>query len=261
MKRADGYLILGELNLREGDLLEARRSFAAAASRARGETRCAALAGSAQVAWLAGDLDGARSFYEQALREDATDPLNLRPAFVEVLLCGGDLASAGRELGRCEDDSADFHLLSALLHRRRGDLENAVTSVRRACLANVYLPFALAGDEPPALGLVHGVEEATPEHAAALVERLLPLLAKDRGAAPFLVAAATIPMARREREDLVRIARALPSAGNEARRRELKRELSALRDPARIAAGARAAAGEIGPMPQPGSGPPCSFDV
>jgi hypothetical protein len=260
LDRPDGYLILGELNLMDGDLCEARRSFAAAASKSKGETRIAALAGSAQVAWLASDLPEARSFYVQALREDASDPLNLRPALVEVLMRLGDFAAAKNELARCEDPSADVHVLAALVHWRHGSFRDAAASIRSASLLNLYLPSALAREAPPSFGLVHGVEEATPEHAEALVERLEPLLAADPDAAAFLVAVTRTATAREEQKRLVSLARRLQSERDPRERQALNGALDALRDPGRIASSVAAALEEVR-RAQSGAPPPGSFDV
>jgi tetratricopeptide (TPR) repeat protein len=255
--RPEGYLLLGELNLREGDLVEARRSFTAAEQRARGAERCAALAGLAHVAALAGDLDGARSAYESALREDDSDPLNLRCALAEVLLGLGDAAGARTVLARCDDDSVDAFVLSGLAHWEAGDLGEAIAAVRRACLANLYLAPLLRGEDVPELGLVPGVEEASAEHAAALIARLEPYLRKRPGAVGLLAGVASAPVAMREEARLVALARELAREPRDAARARLKREIADLRDARRIRSTGAAATEGLAPI----QSPPASFEV
>jgi tetratricopeptide (TPR) repeat protein len=209
LARPDGYLLLGELNLLDGDLLEARRSVRAAAARARGEIRLLANAGLAQAAWAAGDLKDARALYDEVLREDPEDPLNVRLAFAEVLLALGDAERARLEIQKSEDESTDAHVLSALASWKLRLEDEAVLSARRAHLENLYLAEAFLGEPLPEFGLAHGVEEASPDHAAALAARLDPVVRSDPTAARFLVSVARAPTARRESERLVEIARTL----------------------------------------------------
>jgi hypothetical protein len=237
MKRPEGYLLLGELNLREGDLLEARRSFAAALARSSDDLKCAALAGLARTARLAGDVAAARRAYDDALGEDDTDPLNLRGELAELLLRDGDATAARRVLAACDDETADVFVVSAIAAWADGDVEAGVAAARRACLANLFLAPLLRGEGVPELGIVTGVDEASPEHAAALVDRLGPYLRAHQGAAELLTAVARHPECAREVDELVRLARALRSEPGAAARNALKRAIARLRDPERIRAG------------------------
>jgi hypothetical protein len=162
-----------------------------------------------------------------------------------------------------DDRSPDVHLLVAIAAWVSDDLASSVRSARRAFLENVYLPAVLGGAAPPRLGLVHGIEEARPEHAKAFVAELEPILRSDRGAKEFLLAVAAAPTVVREREQLIGLARKLLAEPDASRREKLQREVDELRDPVRIAAGSAAVLAEVlGPQ----AGGPCggersSFDV
>lgn len=160
-----------------------------------------------------------------------------------------------------DERSPDVHVLVAIAAFVSEDLASAVRSARRAFLENLYLPAALRGEAPPKLGLVHGVEDARPEHAKALVGELQPILRSSPGAVRFLLAVAATPTAVREREQLIGLARKLLQEPDAAAREKLQRALEEVRSPARIASTSIAALAEIeGPQPG-GCGGGASFDV
>jgi hypothetical protein len=160
-----------------------------------------------------------------------------------------------------DERSPDVHVLVAIAAFVSDDLASAVRSARRAFLENLYLPAALRGEAPPKLGLVHGIEDARPEHATALLVELKPILRSSPGAVRFLLAVAETPTAVREREQVIVLARRLLQEPDAAARERLQRALDEVRDPARIASTSLAALAEIeGPQPG-GCGGGVSFDV
>jgi hypothetical protein len=161
-----------------------------------------------------------------------------------------------------EDDRApDVHLLVAIAAFVSDDLASSVRSARRAFLENLYLPAALKGEPPPSLGLVHGIEEARPEHAKALVAELRPILKSSPDAVRFLLAVAESPTASREREEVLTLARRLLQEGDPGVREKLLRRLDQIRDPARIAATSVAVLAEVEGPQAGGCGGASSFDV
>jgi hypothetical protein len=161
-----------------------------------------------------------------------------------------------------DERSPDVHLLVAIAAFVSDDLASSVRSARRAFLENLYLPAALRGESPPDLGLVHGVEDAQPGHARALVAELKPILKASPDVVPFLLEVAAAPTSVRERDELVSHARRLLREPDAAVREKLQRAVDRIRDPARIAATSIAALAEVqGPQAGGCGGGGPSFDV
>ena len=157
-----------------------------------------------------------------------------------------------------DDRSPDVHLLLAIAACVSGDPKVAVSAARRAFLENLYLPALLRGERPPKLGLVHGIEEAGPEHARVLVESVKPVLGSAPEAAKFLRAVAETPTAKAERERLADLARTLLEQPDPERRRRIQSEIAALRDPQRLAETSAAVMAEAGIVQT--EPPPCDPD-
>ena len=157
-----------------------------------------------------------------------------------------------------DDRSPDVHLLLAIAACVSGDPKVAVAAARRAFLENLYLPALLRGERPPKLGLVHGIEEAGPEHGRALVESVKPILGSAPEAAKFLRAVAESPTSKAERERFAALARTLLEQPDQDRRRKIQDEIAVLRDPQRLAETSAAVMAEAGIVQT--EPPPCDPD-
>jgi hypothetical protein len=157
-----------------------------------------------------------------------------------------------------DDRSPDVHLLLAIAACVSGDPKVAVSAARRAFLENLYLPALLRGERPPKLGLVHGIAEAGPEHARALVESVKPILGSAPEAAKFLRAIAEAPTVKEERESFATLARTLLEEADQDRRRRIQGEIEVLRDPKRLADTSAAVMAEAGIVQT--EPPPCDPD-
>lgn len=263
-ERPEGYLVLGDLNLAFGDLLEAERSYAAALAKAGAaigdprEIRRAATVGAARLARLRGDFATAAKSYRDALAVDPEDPDEIGGEAAEMLLLAGDVDAAKRLVPPPEDASPDEHLAAFLVLRRTGDAAEACVRARLALFGNLYLLAALMDEAPPELGLVHGFPEAQPEFATDVAERVKPLFEADAAALDDLAAWASTPTVAAEVGEFVATAKALMSEPDPERRRAGGATLARMRDLARLRAtaprvleeaAADAGAGECGEEP------------
>ncbi|HYC76980.1 MAG TPA: tetratricopeptide repeat protein, partial [Planctomycetota bacterium] len=265
-ERPDGYLALGDLNLRFGDLLEARRSYEAAERKA-GSSRAVALealAGRGRVAHAAGDFDGAARLFDRALGADPTDPFGVRPPLAEVRLLLGDAPAALAAAAPADDALPDEHLVASWAARRAGDPVEAIARARLALFGNLYLLAAILDEPAPELGLVHGVEEATPDYAREVAERLRPIVDADPEAADFLARVASSRTTAEEAGAFVAAARALLGEPDPARRAAHVATLNRLRDPERVRRTSAAVFAEIesdDAAAGAGDSGACGFDV
>lgn len=241
-ERPEGYVVLGDLNLEFGDLLEADRCYAAAAEKARvfgrdaAEIATAAAIGKARVRRIEGDFVAANAAYRAVLAADPTDGAGVGAEAAEAAIASGDAVFAAGLLAPLDAAAPDEHFIAHVVLGRIEREAEAVVRGRLALFGNLYLLAALIEDEPPELGLVHGFEEATPEYAADAAERLRPWLEDDPDAADGLAALASTPTVSAEVGRFVEIAKTLQREGDPARRQALLAELSALRDESRLIA-------------------------
>lgn len=245
--RPEGYLLLGELNLLDGDPDEALRTFTAArakAARARpdflqepSEVRILAATGEGHALRVLGRPREAAEAYAAALAEDPSDPLGLSAPCCESWLLAGDFSRAGGCVPPVEGASPDAHLVAAFASLRAGDRVGFVVRARLAMLGNLYLLSALISGDTPDLGLVHGVDDAKPEAALAFAERLKPIVEADPTLLDALAAVASAPGPADDMERFRATASRLASEPDPAARAALTGELDRLRDPARIALG------------------------
>ena len=182
----------------------------------------------------------------------------------ELNLLTGDPVEARRNFraaARCAGVSPEVLVLGAVAAFLLGDLGAAAQSARRAYLENVYLAAAISGEPLPRYDLVHGIPEATPDHAAEVAGRLRPVLEAEEGAARFLRAVAESPVSRQDRERFVAAAKKLQREPEIAARRDLQRALDELRDPERIAATSDDLVARLGEGHSCGGEPRDSFEV
>jgi tetratricopeptide (TPR) repeat protein len=239
-ERPEGYLVLGDLNLAFGDLLEARRCFEAAAAKSKAALNDAAFVGAsarrglARTARLSGDVAAAAAEYAALLESTPDDPAlsEATEAFLET----GDVVRAKRCVRPADDATPDDHLVAAIVHVREGLFEEAATRARLAFLGNLYLLAAILDEEPPDLGLVHGIEEATADYAKDAAERLRSILAPDSPEADLFALWASTPIVSEETAAFVDAARALGAESDPARRREHSAAILKLRDVGRVRA-------------------------
>lgn len=244
--RPEGYLLLGEFNLLDGDPDEALRTFTAArakAARARqdflqdpAEVRLLAATGEGHALRVLGKHKDAALAYAAAMAEDASDPLSLATHCCESWLAAGDVTRACGVLPPIEGASPDAHLVAAFACLKAGQRKEFVVRARLAMLGNLYLLSAMVSGETPDFGLVHGMNDATPEAAVGFAERLLPLVRSD----PTLVdALAAVAASAGPASDMTRFlgcAQRMTREPDAGLRNKIAEELELIRDEARIRA-------------------------
>lgn len=240
-KVPSGYLIIGDIHLRQGDFREAREAFdvarkkaARAAREGRGdEELIEALSGIARCDLMVGALEQAAGSLRAVLEADAEDRQGVRQLLAEVQLMLGR-PDACLEVLSVDDPQADAHVVAAFALLDLGRRPAAVERLRHALLRNFYLPAAFVGEEPPDLGIVHGTEEAGVEFAVGLADRLLPYTEGRPDHVDFLAMVATAPTVMREVEEIVNAARSLNREADPTVRSSLVARIATLRDPERI---------------------------
>ncbi len=265
----EGFLILGEINLADGNLAEARRDFEAALKKAErrraldsdgGDPRLRALLGLSQTARLAGDLATVVKHLVAAIRLDPSDPFVLGPMLAEAALLVSDHDLAARHVGAPDGAPPDQHAVAALIHLRRGETADAVLRTRLAFFGNLYLLAAFMGEEPPHHGIAHGFEEATPEYAAEVADRLAALFAADPELVDAMAAVAATRVVQEEIAEFVEIAKRLSREPDAVRRAALIARASELRDPRRLEATTPSVLAELSEPDDPHEATP-QFDV
>src|SRR5262249_23595287 len=136
-------------------------------------------------------------------------------------------------------------IVRAFAYLELRDTEAAVLEMRSAMLRNPYLVARLLGEEPAALGIVHGSEDATDGFAADLAERLVPFLESRPRHLKTVAAVAAAPSVVHEVSAFVEAARSLNRESDANRRDALVRRIADLRDERRILAGLAAVMEEI----------------
>lgn len=174
-----GYLLIGDIHLREGNFGEAREAFETARKKAGRVARdgggdeelIEALSGVARCDLMVGALEQSVGSLRAVLDADRDDRFGVRQLLAEVHLMLGRPDTSLETLPDGVDAHADAHLVAGFALLDLGRREGAVERIRHALLRNVYLPAAFVGEEPPDLGIVHGTEEAEPEFAVGLADR------------------------------------------------------------------------------------------
>ena len=245
-ERPEGYLLLGELNLLDGDPDEALRTFTAARAKAAksrpdflqepAEVRILAATGEGHALRVLGRPREAAEAYAAALAEDPSDPLGLAAPCCESWLLAGQPDRAAAFIPPLEGATPDAHLVAAFASLRRGDRSAFVVRARLALLGNLYLLSALISGDTPDLGLVHGIEDAGPEAALRFAERLKPVVEADPLLLDALAAVASAPGPADDMERFRNAASRLMREPDPAARVVLMTELDRLRDPIRIEA-------------------------
>lgn len=248
-RRPDGYLLLGDIHLREGNLAEAREAFEGARSKAGRVARdgggdeavVEALGGLARCDLMAGAFEQAIGSLRRVLDADAADPLGVRQMLAEVQLLLGRPEACLDELPDRVTAPADAWLVACFANLELGRQEDAVAAAHGALLRNPYLPACLVGEEPPDLGIVHGTDEGGPEFASDAVDRLAPYVEQRPNRLDTFSEIATTPTVMAEVSELVDLARGLNQQEDSAVRESLVLRIADLRDPVRI----RAVAGQV----------------
>ncbi len=244
--RPEGYLLLGEFNLLDGDPDEALRTFSAArakAARARQdflqdptEVRLLAATGEGHALRVLGRHKDAALAYAAALAEDASDPLGLSVHCCESWLAAGDTVRACGVIPPVDGATPDAHLVAAFACMRAGQRKEFVVRARLAMLNNLYVLSALVSGETPDFGLVHGVVDSTPEAARGFAERLGPIIKADPSLVDAIAAVAAAPGPAADMERFLICAKRLTREADPLVREGITREIDLLRDEARIRA-------------------------
>lgn len=271
--RAEGFLLLGDIHLGALEPEEAADAYRQARRKARrqalgGDAEAAraveleAFAGEARCHLLLGNLEQAAGVLKALLDVDRSDPLGAAPGLAEVLLRLGRPDGAVAALASASELPPEAHVVAALAHLDLGDTFEAVVQVRRALLGNFYLLAHLLGEEPPEFGIRHGVEEATPEHAADAGERLRDHLESRPDRLEEITAVAATPSVQAEVSALLDLALRLNAESGEAERTGLQRRIDDLRSADRIRASNPQVLEELGAADRPEDGPPgCPEEV
>ncbi len=265
-ERPEGYVVLGDLNLEFGDLLEADRCYAAGAEKCKplgrdaAEIATAAAIGKARVRRIEGDFSAANAAYRAVLAADPADGAGVGAEAAEAAIASGDAVFAAGLIAPLDAAAPDEHFIAQVALRRTDREAEAMVRGRLALFGNLYLLAALIEDEPPELGLVHGFEEATPEYAADAAERLRSWLEDDSDAADGLAVLASTPTVAAEVGRFVEIARSLQSEADPSRRQVLLTELASLRDEGRLIATTGQVLAEIAADLAPDDRPSCGED-
>ena len=240
--RPEGFQLIGEINLEAGQHAEARVAFSRAAERARhlkddveGHDLCLdAESGRARTELAAGNASEARAILEGVLQSEGSDLPELLEWLAVARLQDDDPAAAieSLEAGASEGPAAQLCRSVALL--AVGSEPEGVVALRRALLLNFYLVAALVGEDPPDLGLEHGIEESTPEAAREAVARLGPFLDRHPAIVRLLIDVATTPMVGAEVEEALDLARALNAEPLPSVRSAHSCRLAELRDTRRL---------------------------
>lgn len=240
--RADGYLMLGDVHLRKGNLSEAREAFEGARSKAGRHARdgggdeavIEALGGLARCDLTAGAWEQAIGSLRRVLEADAADPLGVRQMLAEVQLVLGRPDASLEVLPDRASAPADAWLVACFASLELGRREDAAASAHGALLRNPYLSACLVGEDPPDLGIVHGTEEGGAEFAADAADRLAPYLEQRPDRLDTFSEIATTPTVMREVSQFVELARNLNREDDDVARESLVLRIEQLRDPARI---------------------------
>ena len=241
-RRSDGYLLLGDVHLREGNLGEAREAFEGARSKAGLSARdgggdeaiVEALGGLARCDLMAGAWEQAIGSLRRVLDADASDPLGVRQMIAEVQLLIGRPEASLEALPDRATASADALLVGCFASLEVGRVEDAVAYAHGALLRNPYLPACLVGEDPPDLEIVHGTEEGSADFAADIAARLSPYLEQRPERIDTFSEIATTPTVMREVSELVELAKSLNREDDPEARNSLALRIGHLRDPSRL---------------------------
>lgn len=245
----EGYLIIGDAHLFEGETGEAEVAYGKALEKSRrGEFRSdletdgelpalRAAAGLSRCALVRGDYAGAKEVLVSQIELDPADPLGAALLLAEVHLVLGEFQDAANVLAARPLDMPDQHLALGFARYHCGERGPATESFRMAMLQNPYLVAALLGEDPPDYGIVHGTEQGGPGFARDVATRLAPYLDGSEDALEFLADVATSEIVIGEIRALLDAARALNSVRDPRERERLAMRIGHLRNPARIAAG------------------------
>ncbi|NRA94920.1 MAG: tetratricopeptide repeat protein [Planctomycetes bacterium] len=241
-RRPDGYLLLGDVHLREGNLSEAREAFEGARSKAGrrardgggDETVIEALGGLARCDLMAGAWEQAIGSLRRVLQADETDPLGVRQMLAEVQLLLGLPDACLEALPDRASAPADAWLVACFASLELGRGRDAVAFAHGALLRNPYLLACLIGEAPPDFGIVHGAEEGGAGFASDVVDRLSPYLEQRPDRLNTFSEIATTPTVMREVSQFVDLARSLNQEDDDVARESLVLRIAHLRDPGRI---------------------------
>lgn len=185
-RRPEGYMLLGEIHARLGELQEAVTACQRAVQKARGlsehdpgeeEPLARALKGLARVQLLGDHLEQAAGTLDALAGLKAAPSPGVHQLLGEVHLRLGRPDRALAELPSAPAWGPDSQVVRALALRELGREQEAIVHLWGALLENPWILPALRREEPPDPGpAAAGAAGGGPEPAADLVERMRPYL-------------------------------------------------------------------------------------